>query len=175
MAEKIPPESFVCRLRSGRLEEWDLYRCHEPAGHCQLRFRRVPDDAPPGNRLRCLGIQTADAAMEWLRVCATDSDDMITLREVLRGEALPPSRTGNHDVIEQVAAMVARRELCVVVSAPVVRPAFVETAPSAPPRRAPTPSQLRPPEEMPIDLDVPNVPAAVLLEAARTGTPFCEH
>ena len=165
MAEKIPPESFVCRLRSGRLEEWDLYRCHEPAGRCRLRLRRVPDDAAPGDRLRCLDIQTVSAR-----------DRRHHMRgEVLRGEALPPSRTGNHDVIEQVAAMVARRELCVVVAIPAVRPAFVEKAPSAPARRAPTPSQLRPPEEVPIDLDVPSVPAAVLLEAARAGTPFCEH
>ena len=144
MSQHLPPESFVCRLRSRRSEEWDLYRCHEPTGLCQLRLRREPDDAEPGTRLRCLEIRTADAATEWLRVCATDSDDMRTLRDVLRDETLPLSRFGNHQVIEQVAAMVARRALCVVVSLPAVQSAFFEKASEAPARRVPTPAQLRP-------------------------------
>ena len=160
------------------MDEWELHRCDEPAGLCPLRTRRVSDDAIPGIPRRCLDIRTAAAAMEWLGVCVTHSDDMMALRAVLRDDALTLSRTANHQVIEHVAAMVARRELC-VVTVPIVRPGVFKPVQSEPARAvATTPSQYRARIEKPPPMEIdefPNVPAAVLVEAARTATPFCEH
>jgi len=178
MAQDLPRTSFVSRLWSGRLENWELHSCHEPAGLCPLRTQGAGDDAGKPAQFRCLDIRTADAAMDRLRACVTHADDMVTLRDVVRDDALPLSRLGNHQVIEQVAAMIARRKLCVVIAVPAVQSGFLEPV-SKPARPAGvTPSQLRPriAEEPDIEFDdVMNVPAAVLVEAARSGTPFCEH
>jgi hypothetical protein len=176
MAQDLPPSSFVARLWSGRIDEWELHHCDQPAGLCPLRTGSVMDESGPGTQRRCLDIRTADAAMEWLGVCVTHSDDMTTLRDVLRDDALTLSRMANHQVVERVATMVARRALCVVVAVPPVSPAFIEPVPKAPSRAARTPSQVRIEEPPPIEIDeFPNVPAAMLVDAARTGTPFCEH
>ena len=128
MAQDLPPESFVCRLGSGRVDEWELHRCDEPAGLCPLRTHPVSDESIPGIRRRCLDIRTAAAAMEWLGVCVTHADDMMTLRAVLRNDALTLSRIANHQVIEHVATMVAGRELC-VVAVSILRPGLFKPVP----------------------------------------------
>jgi hypothetical protein len=178
MEHDLPPKSFATRLRSGGFEEWQLHRCHEPADRCPLRNRRGTDAALQEPRLRCLDIQTVDAAVRRLGVCVTQSDDMMTLRHVIGDEAFALSRVGDHQIIEHVATMVARREICLVVSFPVLRPAFVQARNEPAPATSWTPSQLRPRTDEPPSIDIGEflaVQAGVLVQAARTGEPLCEH
>ena len=122
------------------MEELELHRCEEPAALCPLRTETVLDNAAQEALRRCLDIRTADAAMTRLGVCVTHSDDMMTLRGLVRDEPLPLSRIGNHQVIEHAATLVATRQLCVVI-----RPAFFEARSSEPARAmVKTSSQYRP-------------------------------
>src|SRR5262249_37950327 len=101
MNHALPPKSFVGRLWSGRLDEWELHRCLDPADSCPFRTG-VESNETEGTERRCLDIRTADDAMERLRVCVTHSDDMAMLRSVLRDSSVPLSRMTNHQALELV-------------------------------------------------------------------------
>jgi hypothetical protein len=138
-------------------------------------MRPAPDDDVETTRW-CLDLRTTDDAMQWLSVCASNSNDMPLLRGAVHDSTSPLSRMTDHRVIDVVATMIAKRELCVVA----VRTnwAGAITSVKAEPARsvARTPSQYRPQNDEAIpESDVPNVRAAMLIEAARTGVPFCEH
>jgi len=176
MAKDSRPASFIGRLSSfGGGETWELHCCTEPTAWCPLRMGPAPDDDGETTRW-CLDLRTTDDAVQWLSMCASNSDDMRMLRGALRDSTSLLSGMTDHRVVDLAATMIARRELC-VVAVRTIRAGAITTAKAEPARSvARTPSQYRPRNDEPIpESDVPNVRAAMLIEAARTGVPFCEH
>lgn len=175
----------------------ELRRCHEPASACPLRKEGVSTSADENSRLRCLDIGPRESVAERLRGCLSNADDMKTLRRIVLEENLMSFQMNDLQVVEQVAALVARRALCVVGALPTrpvspareggfasrptgtpSRPPAVATArvtEPAPPRTGPRPAPAAPVvEEGDMAAADPAPQATVLKDAARDGVPFCE-
>ena len=179
------------RAGSVRLEIAELRRCDERASTCPLRQIATDTGGDEGIRFRCIKVESRDFAVDRLRRCLAYPEDMRTLRRLVSDDNLTSFQLDDQQVLEQVAAMLMHGTLCLVSSA-VPRSALLplreELRPTGTIPRPVTgrsPSQLVPRPSAPA---VPSAPppddlvgtvdpakqAAVLADAARTGTPFCE-
>jgi hypothetical protein len=165
----------------------ELRQCADAPAACPFR-QPQPDSATPtlGTRMRCLAIDRAATAADWLRAAVTHAGDMAALRQLVAGETRSVG-LANHQVIDLVAQRIARRDLCLLVSN------LLASGTQVQPREAPrpaasgvTPSSLRSGGESPVPAaPVPSIAefaddvnqalqAAALEQAARLGKPFCE-
>ena len=164
----------------------ELRKCAEAPTACPARLQA--DGATPslGTRMRCLAIDRAETAADWLRPSVTHAGDMAALRQIVTGETRSVGLS-NHQVIELVAQKIARRDLCLLVST------LLATGIQVQPREAPraaasgvTPSMLRSSGDSHVpEIPVPSIAefaedvnqalqAAALQHAAAAGKPLCE-
>ncbi len=166
----------------------EIRRCPEGAVRCPLRNGALTaiDDARRG--LHCLDVAGRAAAADQLRAYLFQSGDIETLRRIAGQEDLTSLQLTDQQVVEQVAALVERRTVCLLGSV-ILRPhafAVQEAAPAPPPRPSATgltPSRHHPRTEAPpapgpaddaVDVD-DRQQVAVLEQAAQDGVPFCEE
>jgi hypothetical protein len=166
---------------------FEVRRCLETTASCPFRAPRDASLDPEDVHLRCLALDNADAAADWLRSAATSADDMLALRELVAADPRATAWLSNHQVIQEVGYRVARRELCLLAAQRVARASQIQPGTAtASPSPGVTPSQLRPAAaEAPHVEAVPELDdlndlnqaaqAAALEEAAREGVPFCEE
>ncbi len=188
--------SGVERLESVAFGIAALRRCDERPSACPFRQAREADAGDDVTRLRCLDIGGRDAIAERLHACLGHADDMNALRRIAARDNPSSLQMEDRDVIELVAALVARQALC-ALGAMITQPAsfagreegssqrYTGTkAQPAPPPRPPDPApprtRPRPPAEAPAPeagdmaegVD-PARQATVLKDASRDGVPFC--
>lgn len=163
----------------------ELRRCEEPKATCVLRSRATGvNDQSAG--ASCLELTRVSDAVAWLQSSLVRPDDVAALRRVLATDVRNVAWLSNQQVLEQVAAKIVRRELCVVIAERLARETAVH-APASPPPAATgsTPSQLRGRASEPLTSAVQekdfaenldqNRQAKALEEAAKSGVPFCEE
>jgi hypothetical protein len=166
----------------------EIRRCPENAARCSLRYGE-PSAIGDGKRgLRCLDVAGRAAAADRLRAYVFQSGDIETLRRIAGQEDLTSLQLTDHQVIEQVAALVERRTVCLLGSVIARAASFTikETPPAATPR--PSATGVPPSRHHPRTEPAPAPPAAddsievddaqqvaVLEEAAKDGVPFCEE
>jgi hypothetical protein len=165
----------------------EFRRCGEPAARCALRA--AGGVVSSGAGLRCLGIDSRNDAADRLRAYISRSGDIGTLRRIVGRDNVTSAQLADDQVVAQVAAMVERREVCLLAAILDRSVGFLvkdEPRRAEPARRIVTgltPSQHQPraaspaaPVAPPIDsLETVDATqqAAVLEDAARDGVPFC--
>lgn len=174
-------------LQSNLLGQLELRRCWNSTSECPFRTQGVSGGTWEDVQVRCLALDRQDAALEWLRSAVTHADDMVTLRRLLADDARGVAWVSNHQVVDLIAAEIARRDLCLLISQRLFLPAPIAQSKAAPPPSiAMTPSTLHPRIEdvtsREVVLEITELTddvnqarqAAALEEAARYGVPFCE-
>jgi hypothetical protein len=167
----------------------EIRRCPDSAARCPLRSGTPAAIGDTDRGLRCLDVTGSAAAADHLRAYLFQSGDIETLRRIAAQEDLTSLLLSEHQVVEQVAALVERRTVCLLGSV-IARAATFGVTPAPPPAGARpsatglTPSRHHPRSEPPAapaaaagdTLDVDDAQqVAVLEEAARDGVPFCEE
>jgi hypothetical protein len=138
-------------------------------------------------RIRCLAINRPEAAADWLRASVTQGDEIMILRQLALEGVRPVACLSSHDIVDEVAEKVARRDFCLLVSERLISGLEIQPRAAAPaPAAGVTPSMLRPssaaaaaPAEAPASEFTDDInqalQAATLEQAARDGVPFCEE
>jgi hypothetical protein len=177
----------VTLLRSSLFGPLQLRRCLEWPDACPLR-RDDDETVPHDVRFRCQRIDQTASAAGWLAASMTHTDDMTLMRQIVAEDGWTIAWLSDAQVVDLVAAKVARRDLCLLVAERTASGARMSglARVMAAAGIAETPSMLRsrPDSDDPRqavaamsefadDMDQA-MQAAVLQEAARDGVPFCE-
>ena len=146
----------------------------------------------PEGEPRCLCFRSREDARTYLRRFTGRPDVVRQLRAILGQESFSVGRLADHEVVDQCAARLAQRRLCVVLAEAavasthqatgiarrdVVRAAPPPSRPAAPRPAAGRPQAVaQPPAQAdPLARIDHDAQAAVLVRAARDGVPFCEE
>jgi len=176
-----------------------LRRCDESSSACPFRKEADVDAGDDVTRLRCLDAGRRDALAERLHGCLGHADDMNALRRIAARDDPSSLQLEDREVVELVAALVARRALCALGAMITQAASFAgredgsaqrytgTAAQPAPPPRPPDPAPPRTRPRPPVDLPPPAPEAGdmaegvdparqatVLKDASRDGVPFCE-
>ena len=173
-------------VRSNFFGTLELRRCAHVARDCPLAREHRNASESNDVQLRCLDIMRSDTAVDWLRAASGNAEDLVMLRRiVLETRPGPVAWLSAHQIIEQIAEIVARRDLCLLLVQHRQQHVITAAGAPAPVARGVTPSRIHPrveslaPEtviearEFSEDIEQA-LQAAALEHAAEDGAPFCE-